>query len=100
MVSHPVDYQWSSYRINAASAASWLTPHDEYIALGKTLASRTKNYKALLAENLPDHSLSLIRRAAGYCQPIGSEAFKKSVEKEHGLTLGQGARGRPRKYLD
>jgi putative transposase len=97
MVSHPGDYEWSSNRINSSGADSWLTPHDEYLALGKTLERRVENYQDLLSSNLSDQSLTLIRSSSHYCHVVGDEAFRKRVHDDYGVALGYAARGRPQK---
>ena len=42
MVGHPRDYPWSSHACNAQGAkganADWLTPHREYLRLGRSAA--------------------------------------------------------------
>ena len=41
MVEHPADYPWSSYSYNAAGVEiQILSPHESYLALGKTSALR------------------------------------------------------------
>ena len=46
--SHPRDYPWSSYRANAGLATSrLLTPHSEYLALGKYEQERAAAYREL-----------------------------------------------------
>jgi putative transposase len=41
MVGHPAEYPWSSYVSNAGERIDpLLTPHSEYLALGKAPAAR------------------------------------------------------------
>lgn len=48
MVSHPAEYFWSSYNINALAAISKLcTPHLSYIALGQNEKERAEAYRGL-----------------------------------------------------
>ena len=46
MVNQPRDYRWSSYHANALSKADGLVgPHEEYLCLARTEASRRKAYR-------------------------------------------------------
>ena len=48
MVEHPADYPWSSYRANAQCEEDALvTPHEIYLGLGTTEASRRAAYREL-----------------------------------------------------
>ena len=95
MVKRPEEYQWSSYQTNAWGDDSWLVLHDEYKRLGKTKEQRCQNYRSLFKHNLDDSDLSLIRKAAHYCQSVGDDRFKEAIEKKYGISLGQSHRGRP-----
>ena len=45
MVSHPAEYQWSSYRANSQEEENdILTPHEEYLRLGKNPRERAWSY--------------------------------------------------------
>lgn len=64
LVSHPADYQWSSYRVNAKGMWSeMITPHAEYLRLGRTEAERRIAYEELVSEGLLDADLAQIRFA-------------------------------------
>jgi len=53
MVAHPADYPWSSYRANAQGDEDVLvTPHEIYLGLGVTEASRLAAYRALFRSEL------------------------------------------------
>jgi putative transposase len=95
MVKRPEEYRWSSYHTNAWGDESWLALHEEYIRLGKTKEQRCQNYRALFENHLDDSDISLIRKAAHYCQPVGDDRFKKAIENKYGIKLGQTRRGRP-----
>ena len=95
MVKRPEEYQWSSYQTNAWGDESWLVLHEEYKRLGKIKEQRCQNYRALFNNYLDDVDLSLIRKAAHYCQPVGDDIFKEAIEKKYGISLGQSCHGRP-----
>lgn len=97
MVKRPEEYQWSSYGVNGWGDTSWLTPHDEYLKLGKGDKSRTKAYRALFNHQLSEENLHLFRKAAHYCQPVGDDRFREQIEKKYGVVLGKMNRGRPRR---
>lgn len=97
MVKRPEEYQWSSYGMNAWGDQGWLTPHTEYLALGKNTEERCYAYRDIFKTQLSEQNLHLFRKAAHYCQPIGDERFRQFIEAKYGLKLGQTKRGRPRK---
>ncbi|OOG25410.1 hypothetical protein B1C78_06760 [Thioalkalivibrio denitrificans] len=96
MVKRPEAYQWSSYGANAKLERSWLTPHDEYLRLGRTPEERAHAYRALFNHHLDEEDLNRIRCAAHYSQPIGDDGFRRQLAERFGLRLGQMRRGRPR----
>jgi putative transposase len=58
---HAADYLWSSYPHNAAGLEiQMLTPHDSYIALGKTSELRTSAYRKLFQAHIPDMDIKAI----------------------------------------
>ncbi len=100
MVQRPEEYQWSSYGTNGWGGDSWITHHDEYLGLGRTKESRCQAYRSLFLSELDESALTLIRKAAHYCQPIGSDHFCRQIEQQYGLKPGYKKRGRPRKKVD
>lgn len=97
MVSKPEQYRWSSYVVNAWGGKSCLTPHAEYIKLGKDNESRRFAYRELFTSPIADHDVHLIERASDYCHPVGDDRFCQQIEEKYGICLGQSTRGRPRK---
>ncbi|VAW53996.1 hypothetical protein MNBD_GAMMA07-1599 [hydrothermal vent metagenome] len=41
--------------------------------------------------------IHLIRKATHYCHPLGDDRFKKEIEREYAVMLGQAKRDRPKK---
>ncbi len=66
--------------MNVWGDGSWLKPHGEYLRLGDTEEVRCHVYRALLMEQLNEHDLHLIRKAAHYCQPVGDDRFREQIE--------------------
>lgn len=96
LVKRPGEYRWSSYSANAWGDASWLTPHREYLVLGRDVGARTRAYREIFRQQLSEENLHLIRRAAHYCQPVGDDRFRAEIKEKYGVILGQMRRGRPR----
>jgi len=98
MVVRPEEYRWSSYHANAwGDSVGWMVPHCEYLSLGADVQSRCLTYRGLFARHFDASDLSAIRLAAHYCQPLGDERFRLQIEEKLGRSVGQAARGRPRK---
>ncbi len=97
MVTRPEEYQWSSYGVNGWGDSSWLQPHQEYLNLGSTTKARCHAYRDLCVNDVNQKDLQLIRKAAYYCQPIGSARFQKQINEKYGLMPGQMRSGWPRK---
>ena len=100
MVSRPEEYRWSSNGANAWGDKSWIIPHEVFRALADEPCIRRQMYKGLFATELREENLSLFRKAAHYCQPVGDDRFRVQIEAKYGVKLGQMARGRPRKAPD
>ena len=100
MVKRPEEYKWSSYGMNAWGDLGWLTPHEEYLGLGKSMDERCYVYRDIFKTQLSEENLHLFRKSAHYCQPIGDDRFRKQIEVKYGLKLGQSKRGRPRRVTE
>ena len=96
MVKLPEEYPWSSYGANGWGDRSWLTPHQEYQRLGRDPDQRCASYRELFTHHVSDQDLSLIRKAAHYCQPVSDDRYRKIIEEKYGLRSGYMKRGRPR----
>ena len=95
MVEKPEQYRWSSYLVNAWGRPSGLQPHSEYVRLGDTSQSRCHAYRELFRQQISKRDIHLIEKASKFCHPVGDDRFKKQIEKQYGVKLGQAARGRP-----
>jgi len=98
MAAHPAEYPWSSYRANAyGEPEGMLTGHAVLEALGRTSATRCRAYRELFRSELDPDVVHEIRKAANFAVPLGSDHFKKHVERALGRPVGRTARGRPRR---
>jgi len=98
MVTHPRHYRWSSYRTNAeGKASSLLTPHAQYLALGRNDGARLEAYRLLFRSELDQEVIQEIRDATNGNFALGGERFKKQVEAMLGRRVSRRQRGRPRK---
>ncbi len=99
MVSKPEEYKWSSYLENSWGKGNRLVYHNEYLRLGKDKSTRCYAYRELFKQQLSEHDIHLIEKAETYCQPVGDERFRKTIENEYGIKLGQMERGRPKRKV-
>ncbi len=98
MVNHPSKYPWSSYQFNALGRFDKLvTPHSEYKRLGKVDAERQSEYRQLFRAQIAEVTLEAIREATNKAWVLGSERFKKRVEKKLGRPAESAGHGGDRK---
>ena len=96
IVSHPADYRWSSYRVNAqGEAGDLLTPHPLYEALGARREERQAAYRELFRHELDPGLVDEIRRATNGNFVIGSARFSEEVSLMLGRRVVPGVTGRP-----
>ena len=102
MVEHPADYPWSSYPYNAAGVdIKMLTPHESYLALGKTSLLRQSAYRDLFQSHIPDMDINAIRFATNKSWVLGSEKFIEQFERRVGVagkTAGHGGDRKSKAY--
>src|SRR5947207_6009345 len=82
MVRTPAAYRWSSYGSNSGSRTDpSITPHAEYVALGRDKASAAVAYTRLFDDADQPDFLAVIRHAtnSGYANLIGEE-LKRRLE--------------------
>ena len=100
MVKHPSEYPWSSYSVNAQGAEDarlLLVPHSEYVLLGADAAKRQAAYRALFKTRISEKTLENIRESTNKSWALGSDKFKRQIEKHTGRMTAPRARGGDRK---
>ncbi|MBL8527472.1 MAG: transposase [Burkholderiales bacterium] len=101
LVAHPRDYVWSSYRYNAlgesGSNADWITPHREYLRLGRNPADRQSAYRQLFRATVSGADLAEIRDCTHKGWALGGERFREQVEALGQRRAASKGVGRPRK---
>lgn len=98
MVSHPADYQWSSYHQNAGlQPLTNVSAHEIYMRLGRDSSRRKTAYRALFEFGLSSQALTEIRQAAACSMLLGDAQFKLEIESVLGRSVGHVERGRPRR---
>jgi putative transposase len=101
MVVHPGDYPWSSYRHHAHGEsglnADWLTPHEEYLRLGRDEAERQSAYRELFQAAISTNDLAEIRECTHKGWALGSERFKEQIEALGQRRATSKGVGRPKK---
>jgi len=97
MVNSPGYYRWSSYRYNAQGKDDMVvTEHPLYTEMGRTRATRCKNYKSLFKKmHIDDNQLKSIRAAWQTGTPLGNDHFREKIERKLKTKIGQARRGRP-----
>lgn len=96
MVGKPQEYRWSSYRMNAEGIASdLLTPHAEYLRLGRTADERRSAYRDLFRAHVDRERMDHIRRATNGNYVLGSERFEAEIQKALKRRVVPGKSGRP-----
>jgi putative transposase len=101
MVKSPAHYRWSSYRSNGQGKEDkLLTPHETYMALGRTLEKRGEAYRELFKAHLDIGMLDAINAAWQTGTPLGNEYFRDKIERKLKCKVGYSKRGRPKKGSD
>lgn len=86
IVMHPVDYEWSSYRVHAHGEQSEIVvPHDLYKEIGAEKHTREASYRALFSEALSQPLLDQVRQATLSNGIFGSAQFSEKF----GVALGR-----------
>jgi putative transposase len=94
----PGSYEWSSYRQNILGEPSGLiTPHAEYLNLGRNALERGESYARLVEEIPAKAELSAIRSGAKQGMAVGSDAFCQGMAQLLGRPVSYVPRGRPGK---
>jgi putative transposase len=96
MTSHPRQYRWSSYRINAEGKASNLIePHDQFARLGNSPEARRQAYRALFRDTLDEAVVNEIRAATNGGFVLGAARFQAKIAAMLGRRVNPGQPGRP-----
>jgi putative transposase len=98
MVVHPRDYRWSSYRVNGeGQAGALITPHPEYLHLGRDALERLDSYRALFRAQIEPEMVAAIRTATNGNYVLGSPRFQDEIAFMLQRRVAPGLRGRPRR---
>jgi REP-associated tyrosine transposase len=96
IVAAPDRYRWSSYAANAGvNPSNWLTPHDEYVKLGRSFAERWDAYRALFSEALEAADLDAIRLHVQKNCALGDDRFQAQIAMMLDRRVHVTPRGRP-----
>ncbi|HEY2630236.1 MAG TPA: transposase [Usitatibacter sp.] len=96
IASQPGGYEWSSYGQNITGEPGGLvTPHAEFLNLGRDASQRAKSYAHLFDEPETDDVLSAIRRAAAQGGAIGTPTYCQALTTLLGKPVSFMRRGRP-----
>lgn len=80
-VDQPESYDWSSYGFNASGREdALLTPHPEYLKLGRSAKARQKAYSEAFSQPIGEDTLTRIRDATNKAWVLGSETFCRDIE--------------------
>ncbi|MBA3581218.1 MAG: transposase [Gammaproteobacteria bacterium] len=99
-VKHPADYLWSSYRHNALGEDNPLiTAHKEYKRLAKEVTARPAAYRELFRTRIPELTLEALRDATNKAWVLGSDRFKRRMEKQLDRAVESAGHGGDRKSV-
>jgi putative transposase len=96
LAHHAYDYPWSSYRANAeGTGGRFVTPHEEYLRLGRTSEERRLAYREMFGRELPLDRIKEIRNATNGNVALGDKTFTQKVSALIGRRAERGVPGRP-----
>ena len=72
-----------------------ITPHEEYLRIGRDQPARLESYRALFKAHLDEEIVGQIRSATNGNFALGSERFQKEIEAALGRRARRGQSGRP-----
>ncbi len=97
MVEDPADYYWSSYSCNGlGKQSSVVTPHAEYLALGRDTEQRCERYRSLFRSQLDGELIDEIRKSVNKGLALGSKQFKQALEDRWQRRVTEAPQGRPK----
>jgi putative transposase len=81
LVERVGDYGWSSYGANALGEDDPLiTPHPEYLRLGRSATARRTAYRERAAQDIDEVAVQRIRAATNKAWVLGDDAFCEEIE--------------------
>jgi putative transposase len=96
MCLHPGEHAWSSFGSNGNGRYdSRITPHAEYLRLGRDKDERVNAYLELISEGLAAEQLREIREATNGNIVLGSKPFQRQIAEALGRRTTRGDAGRP-----
>ncbi|RJX30160.1 MAG: transposase [Oxalobacter sp.] len=96
LVATPSDYRWSSYAHHVGDKPdSLIADHALYWALGNTPFEREAAYARFVQQAAPQLELDSLRSAVRKGVTLGSDQFKRQLEKRMKRSIVPGKRGRP-----
>ena len=88
MIGHPSAYRWSSFAVNAqGDQSNLITPHEQYLSLGRSADERHAAYRQLFRAGLDPYVVVAIREATNGNIALGSHRFQVEVETALGRPL-------------
>lgn len=98
MTRDPLDYPWSSHRVNASALPSDLvTPHETFLTLAPEATNRAAAYRELVLQGMPDELVTDIRSATAGSYALGSPRFQNQISRMLGRRVVPGVPGRRRR---
>ena len=98
LVPHPALFPWSSHGQNITGEPSGLiTPHAEYLNLGRDSKARSQAYGRLLEAVASEDEIEAIRAGATHGMAVGTRTYCEEVAKLLGRSVSGKPRGRPPK---
>ena len=98
MVAHPSEYRWSSYGYNALRQANALiTPHSEYLRLGRADEECQSAYRQLFKHSISEENINAIREATNKAWVLGNDRFKQSIQEKLKRRVEPAAKGGDRR---
>ena len=96
MVSHPGEYEWTSYHGNGQHGLNaLLSSHPVYHQLANVAERRQVIYRELFGDILDDGSIHEIREALNHELVLGRSSFKEKIKLMTSRQVDEGNAGRP-----
>ncbi|SDK64736.1 transposase [Microbulbifer yueqingensis] len=97
MVQAPADYFWSSFGTNGLGRESGLvTPHAEYLKLGRYPKQRRERYRGLFAAHMDPAIAERITLTTNRGLALGNDRFRQQIEQQYQRRVTPLKAGRPR----